>query len=35
MILATAHESGAMALLTADKKLAKISPGLVELIRPS
>lgn len=35
LILATAHESGATALLTADRKLAKISPGLVELIRPS
>ncbi|MEU8194282.1 PIN domain-containing protein [Microbispora amethystogenes] len=35
LILATAHERRATALLTADKKLAKISPGLVELIRPS
>ncbi|WP_232326568.1 type II toxin-antitoxin system VapC family toxin [Microbispora sp. ATCC PTA-5024] len=34
LILATAHELGVATLLTADRKIAKISPELVQLIRP-
>ncbi|WP_285708707.1 PIN domain-containing protein [Microtetraspora sp. NBRC 16547] len=35
LIIATAREVGADALLTADRKFPGVAPGLVELIRPS
>ncbi|MEU9884428.1 PIN domain-containing protein [Sphaerisporangium sp. NPDC051011] len=35
LIIATAREAGADALLTADQKLYAIAPDLVELVRPS
>ncbi|MEV7966236.1 type II toxin-antitoxin system VapC family toxin [Sphaerisporangium sp. NPDC088356] len=35
LIIATAREAGADALLTADRKFPAIAPELVELVRPS
>ncbi|MFB9673904.1 PIN domain-containing protein [Streptosporangium vulgare] len=35
LIIATAREAGADALLTADRKFPDIAPGLVELLRPN